>query len=90
MNNVFACHITQNPIQNISFNDPFSGTYNPFTGRGNVSECTACSGGRYCPYYNMTQPGPQCQEGEENEIVDRSIEYKFWKVCAMSVRYRLN
>ncbi|RUS80256.1 hypothetical protein EGW08_011985, partial [Elysia chlorotica] len=39
------------------------GTYNPFTGRGNVSECTACSGGRYCPYYNMTQPGPQCEEG---------------------------
>lgn len=40
------------------------GTYNSAVGRQNVSECTACSGGRYCPYYNATSPGPLCQPGE--------------------------
>lgn len=39
------------------------GTYNSAVGRQRVTECTVCSGGRYCPYYNMTSPGPLCEPG---------------------------
>jgi len=39
------------------------GTYNPSTGRQTLDECTNCTGGYYCPNYNMTAPGPQCEAG---------------------------
>lgn len=41
------------------------GMYNPSVGRHSIDECTNCSGGRYCPYYNMTSPGPLCEPGRK-------------------------
>ena len=39
------------------------GTFNPSTGRTAESECTNCTGGYYCPDFNMTARGPQCHAG---------------------------
>ncbi|XP_069122179.1 multiple epidermal growth factor-like domains protein 6 [Argopecten irradians] len=39
------------------------GTFNPTTGRQAIDECTNCTGGTYCPDYNMTATGPACQAG---------------------------
>ena len=39
------------------------GTYNPSTGIQALEDCTNCTAGYYCPDYNMTAVGPECQQG---------------------------
>ena len=39
------------------------GFYNRYENGPNVSACVACSMGRYCPFYNMTEDGLPCPEG---------------------------
>ena len=38
-----------------------------------VDECRNCTGGLYCPDYNMTSPGDSCQPGMCSVFVDRYI-----------------
>ena len=39
------------------------GTYNSATRRQDVADCANCTGGRYCPYWNMTSAGDLCDAG---------------------------
>ena len=39
------------------------GSYNAGTRLQKISDCSNCTGGRYCPEWNMTAPGPLCQQG---------------------------
>ena len=38
-----------------------------------VDECRNCTGGLYCPDYNMTTPGDSCQPGMYSVSVDKCI-----------------
>ena len=39
------------------------GTYNSATRRQDIVDCVNCTGGNYCPEWNMTLPGPPCDAG---------------------------
>ena len=39
------------------------GTYNAATRRQDIADCQNCTGGQYCPDWNMTAAGPDCQQG---------------------------
>ncbi|XP_023933458.1 uncharacterized protein LOC106181652, partial [Lingula anatina] len=39
------------------------GTYTNATRRQSVEECSNCTGGVFCPSWNMTEPGSECQAG---------------------------
>ncbi|XP_062603182.1 uncharacterized protein LOC134264959 [Saccostrea cucullata] len=51
------------PVGTVTSQSCPPGTFNPSTGRQAVGECTNCTGGYYCPDYNMTAAGPQCSQG---------------------------
>ena len=70
------------------------GTYNPGTGRQSEDQCMNCTGGRYCPDYNMTSVGPPCQAGRlKHKVVQtqslseplKTLNFYFLKSCKMDL-----